>query len=213
MSFLHQNEGLPLQIVELQPLLPRQRVPRRQGHEQRLVEKRLRHQARPLHRQADERQIDFLREQRRRQLIGRVLVHHDLHRGKFHGKRAQPLRQDIGRHRRQHPERHLPPDQPAHFAHAVAGQLHFREHPFRVRPQQVPRRRERHLALRAREEFFAQFVLQFDDLLAQRGLGHVALLRRPAEIFRAGHREKVAQLMELHSFFLLLPAFINISHL
>ena len=93
MPILHQNKGLSLEIIERQPSLFYQPVRRRQGHKQLLIEILLRHQSRPFRRQAAERRIDFLREHCRRQVIGRVLVHHDLHRRKLLSKDTPPLRQ------------------------------------------------------------------------------------------------------------------------
>jgi hypothetical protein len=87
------------------------------------------------------------------------------------------------------------------------------QHPLGVDAQQVARGREGHFAFRALKEPFAQLVFQLHDLLAERRLGDMTLLGRAAEIFRAGDGEEVAQLMELHSWCLLLQAFHNISRL
>jgi hypothetical protein len=48
------------------------------------------------------------------------------------------------------------------------------------------------------EQGLAQPPLQLQDLLAQRGLRHVAPLRRPAEVARLGHGHEVPKLMQLH---------------
>ena len=62
-------------------------------------------------------------------------------------------------------------------------------------PEDIAGRRERDAALGALEESLTEFLLQLDDLLAQRGLGHVALLGGPAEILGPGDGDEVAQLM------------------
>ena len=189
------------------------RLSGRQGDEQFFVEKLFRRQTHPLHRQAHERQIDLFGEHRRRQLIRGVLVHDDLDCGKPGGKRAQALREEVRRDGGQHPEHDPSAHQAAELAHAVARQFHLLQHPLGVDPQQVARGREGHFAFRALKEPFAQLVFQLHDLLAERRLGDMTLLGRAAEIFRAGDGEEVAQLMQLHSWSLLLKAFHNISRL
>ena len=48
------------------------------------------------------------------------------------------------------------------------------------------------------EEAFSELLFQFQDLLAERRLGDMALLRRAGEVSRAGHRDGVAELMHFH---------------
>ena len=50
----------------------------------------------------------------------------------------------------------------------------------------------------AREQLFAQLVLQCFERFGQRGLGHVQLLRRTGHVLLPGDGEKIAQVPDLH---------------
>jgi hypothetical protein len=58
------------------------------------------------------------------------------------------------------------------------------------------------LASRFVEEALPELLLQLQDLLAERRLGDMALLRRAGEVPRAGHRNGIAELVHFHRNFL-----------
>jgi hypothetical protein len=73
-----------------------------------------------------------------------------------------------------------------------------RHHLLEVRLHQPAELGQVGVAAPAREQQPAQLVLKLLDGAGQRGLRHVALLRRPGEIQRAADREEVADLMDFH---------------
>ena len=82
--------------------------------------------------------------------------------------------------------------------------LYLRENPLRTRQERLARGGEFGAAGQAVEEAFAELFLELLDLLAERGLGDMALLGVAREIACPGHGDDVTQLLEFHSFWLCL---------
>ena len=72
------------------------------------------------------------------------------------------------------------------------------QHPVRMVDQDLARRREDDPAVVAHEEGGAEFLLQGDDLLAQRRLGDADALRRPGEVQLLRDGQEVAELAHVH---------------
>ena len=104
---------------------------------------------------------------------------------------------DVGK-RGNLPDGQQPAHLTAHRRYVGAQVAQAGQHLARVHQQRLARRGGTHLARQALEQRRAQFLLQCGDLVAERGLHHVAALGGAGEVAFLGQRNGKFELLEVH---------------
>ncbi len=91
------------------------------------------------------------------------------------------------------------PAQLGQLLHLVAGGVGVRQDPAGERQQRLARVGERDVAAGPTEQFRPQLVLQGPDLLGERRLGDMHLLRGAGEMPRLGDGHEIRELLEVHT--------------
>jgi hypothetical protein len=99
---------------------------------------------------------------------------------------------------RRRPEAHPATAQARHLVHRALGALDVDQDALRVREQGLAGTRQLDRATVADEQRRAEGVLQDADLLGQRRLGDAGQLGGAGEVAGSGHRDEIAQLLDLH---------------
>ena len=200
MAFPHQNEAFVLQFREAHPLFTGQ--PMRGGHsqEQFLNEQSFFLEARIVDGEADDGEIEFAIATQLEQVRGGVFLDDDFYFWMDFAEGRDHIRQKIRRDGGQHSHRHASAQLSVAFTQFALRHLDLGEDALRARQEAFAGVGELGAARQAVEEAFAQLLLELLDLLAERGLGNVALLGGAREVARPGHGDDVTQLLEFHIF-------------
>lgn len=196
--FLEEDETLGLDVLQPHASPPGEWMIRRHGQEQVLGEEIFALESVVGDRPAEHRKIDLARSGHDQELRGRRLVDDYVQPGITLPAKRQHARQQIRRDGRQHTEGNYAAHLAARIGDIVLRRLDIPDDTGGADEQGAARGCRHGLAFQPGEKPVAEFGFQLLNLLAERGLRHVAVRGGAAEIAHPGDGERVAELVEFH---------------
>ncbi len=134
-------------------------------------------------------------------IVGAAVPHLVLNHGIFLAEARNEARGDVRRPSFHHAEGNGSGKAVFHMCQIRPGLVRQRQHLIGPMQQKAPRLRQLQMPFAADEQLYPQVLLQRFDLVGERRLAHVQLLRRPCEIQLLCHDGKIFQRTEIHALF------------
>lgn len=197
-AFLHDDEGLFLDVDGGEGALTRERMLGGEGEPEGFDEEFAADDAAAFGGGADDGEIEVFGVDGAAEVGGGVFVDGDLDAGMAGAEGLEKAGEEVGRDGGQGTEFDFAADEAADVADFFAGGFELVDDALGVVEEKFAGGGDGDVAFVSLEEFFAEFVLELHDLLAEGRLGDVTALGGAAEVFRLGDGEEVAELVNFH---------------